>query len=115
MGRRSPMADILPSEEAKASNGESKTGEAAGEAAAPLTTAQRLAASNSAAAQAEILPDPYAKEAKHFTEVRVLNRDVRASVYRRIAEAHMSSLKPWSVELTYLYYDLMSILNGFTM
>ncbi|KAG0567867.1 hypothetical protein KC19_7G168000 [Ceratodon purpureus] len=77
MGRRSPMADILPSEEAKASNGESKTGEAAGEAAAPMTTAQRLAASNSAAAQAEILPDPYAKEAKHFTEVRVLNRDVR--------------------------------------
>jgi staphylococcal nuclease domain-containing protein 1 len=65
----------LPSEEAKASNGESKTGET--EAAAPMTTAQRLAASNSAAAQAEILPDPYAKEAKHFTDVRVLNRDVR--------------------------------------
>jgi hypothetical protein len=27
MGRRSPVADSLPSEEAKASNGESKTGE----------------------------------------------------------------------------------------
>jgi len=77
MGRRSPVADSLASEEAKASNGEPKTGDSAAEAPVPLTTAQRLAASNSAAAQAEILPDPYAKEAKHFTEVRVLNRDVR--------------------------------------
>jgi len=25
----------------------------------------------------EFLPDPYAKEAKHFTEIRVLNKDVR--------------------------------------
>ena len=83
MGRRSPIADSSNLEEAKTSNGESKNGEAAaaGEAAAPLTTAQRLAASNSAAAQAEILPDPYAKEAKHFTEVRVLNRDVRAPTF----------------------------------
>jgi staphylococcal nuclease domain-containing protein 1 len=86
MGRRSPVADSFPSEEAKPSNGESKSGEAAGEAAAPLTTAQRLAASNSAAAQAEILPDPYAKEAKHFTEVRVLNRDVRACACRQRSE-----------------------------
>lgn len=84
MGRRSHVADSLPSEEAKSSNGESKTGEAAGEPAAPMTTAQRLAASNSAAAHAEILPDPYAKEAKHFTEVRVLNRDVRARATKEI-------------------------------
>lgn len=77
MGRRSPVADTFAQEEAKSRGEESKTGEAGEEPAAPLTTAQRLAASNSAASHAEILPDPYAKEAKHFTEVRVLNRDVR--------------------------------------
>ena len=87
MGRRSPAAEGVASEEVKPSNGEAKAAE--GEAAAPMTTAQRLAASNSAAAQAEILPDPYAKEAKHFTEVRVLNRDVRDCGCRQIGEGWM--------------------------
>lgn len=74
MGRRPPASETLPvAEEVKAPNGEAK---AEGEAPAPLTTAQRLAASNNAASAAEILPDPYAKEAKHFTEVRTLHRDV---------------------------------------
>nr|CAL38976.1 TUDOR protein with multiple SNc domains [Picea abies] len=45
------------------------------ESSSSLTTAQRLAASTAVAN--EVLPDPYAKEAKHFTEIRVLNRDVR--------------------------------------
>jgi staphylococcal nuclease domain-containing protein 1 len=44
------------------------------ESSSSLTTAQRLAASTAVAN--EVLPDPYAKEAKHFTEIRVLNRDV---------------------------------------
>jgi staphylococcal nuclease domain-containing protein 1 len=44
------------------------------EAPAPLTTAQRLAA---AAVSTEIPPDRFGIEAKHFTETRVLNRDVR--------------------------------------
>lgn len=43
---------------------------------ATQTAAQKLAAANVAAANAEVPPDPYAREAKHFTEVRVLNRDV---------------------------------------
>ncbi|GLT83908.1 hypothetical protein SLE2022_021720 [Rubroshorea leprosula] len=42
---------------------------------APLTSAQRLAGSTGAGA--EVAPEPYALEAKHFTEFRVLNRDVR--------------------------------------
>ncbi|OIT07317.1 PREDICTED: ribonuclease TUDOR 1-like [Nicotiana attenuata] len=40
-----------------------------------LTSAQRLAASK--ASIAEVAPDPYGREAKHFTETRVLSRDVR--------------------------------------
>uniref|UniRef100_A0A2P2MH02 Ribonuclease n=2 Tax=Rhizophora mucronata TaxID=61149 RepID=A0A2P2MH02_RHIMU len=46
----------------------------ASEPRAPLTSAQRLAASTAAI---EVSPDPYGAEAKHFTEIRVLNRDVR--------------------------------------
>lgn len=40
-----------------------------------LTSAQRLAASK--ASIAEVAPDPYGREAKHFTETRVSSRDVR--------------------------------------
>ncbi|KAK9277828.1 hypothetical protein L1049_027384 [Liquidambar formosana] len=50
-------------------------GEASAEPRAPLTSAQRLAAS--AASSAEVAPDPFGREAKHFTELRVLNREVR--------------------------------------
>ncbi|GFS39452.1 TUDOR-SN protein 1 [Actinidia rufa] len=42
---------------------------------APLTSAQGLAAS--AGSTTEVAPDPFGREAKHFTEIRVLNRDVR--------------------------------------
>ncbi|CAA3011936.1 staphylococcal nuclease domain-containing 1-like [Olea europaea subsp. europaea] len=42
---------------------------------APLTSAQRLAASSTSAT--EVAPDPFGREAKHFTEIRVLNREVR--------------------------------------
>ncbi|CAN8256952.1 unnamed protein product [Cochlearia groenlandica] len=41
----------------------------------PLTSAQRLAAS--AASSVEVSSDPFAPEAKYFTEHRVLSRDVR--------------------------------------
>ncbi|KAI3684387.1 hypothetical protein L6452_33610 [Arctium lappa] len=40
----------------------------------PLMSAQRVTASS---AYNEVAPDPYGREAKHFTEIRVLNRDVR--------------------------------------
>ncbi|GBG64549.1 hypothetical protein CBR_g45244 [Chara braunii] len=66
---------------ATAGNG---TSSAAAAAAAPLTSAQRLSASMAAAASravsTEIEPDPFAREAKHFTECHVLNRDVRVVV-----------------------------------
>ena len=85
MGRRAPNESSTSIEAPKAVNGDSKTAEdgpSTSESpapAGPLTTAQRLAASNSAAASAEVAPDPYAREAKHFTEVRVLHRDVSCS------------------------------------
>ncbi|XP_059645186.1 ribonuclease TUDOR 1-like [Cornus florida] len=50
-------------------------GEASTEPRAPLTSAQRLAASSPTSI--EVSPDPFGREAKHFTEIRVLNRDVR--------------------------------------
>ncbi|KFK32264.1 hypothetical protein AALP_AA6G219700 [Arabis alpina] len=40
-------------------------------------SAQRLTASASAASSVEVTSDPFAMEAKYFTELRVLNRDVR--------------------------------------
>ncbi|KAE8661954.1 TUDOR-SN protein 1 isoform 2 [Hibiscus syriacus] len=52
-----------------------QNGDASAEPRASLTSAQRLSAS--AAASVEVSPDPFGPEAKHFTEVRCLNRDVR--------------------------------------
>ncbi|XP_019167393.1 PREDICTED: ribonuclease TUDOR 1-like [Ipomoea nil] len=71
MGRRATVetpveTEITPSE----ANGDSSA-----DPRAPLTSAQRLAAST--ASITEVAPDPYGREAKHFTEIRVLNRDVR--------------------------------------
>lgn len=70
MGRRAPVEPVaeseIPSDEVN--------GESSGETRAPLTSAQRLAASS--ATITEVAPDPFGREAKHFTEIRVLNRDV---------------------------------------
>lgn len=70
MGRRAPVEPVaeseIPSDEAN--------GESSGETRAPLTSAQRLAASSGTIT--EVAPDPFGREAKHFTEIRVLNRDV---------------------------------------
>lgn len=68
MGRRSAAPEVpTPSDVvSEDTNGEVET--------SSLTTAQRLAASTAAAA--EVPPDPCAREAKQFTELRVLNRDV---------------------------------------
>ncbi|KAI7986472.1 Ribonuclease TUDOR 1 [Camellia lanceoleosa] len=57
------------------SSSDEPNGEASAEPNAPLTSAQRLAASS--ASSTEVSPDPFGREAKHFTEIRVLNRDVR--------------------------------------
>nr|GMC95924.1 staphylococcal nuclease domain-containing protein 1-like [Ipomoea batatas] len=71
MGRRSTTDTAIATEvTAHEANGDSSA-----EPRAALTSAQRLAAS--AASITEVAPDPYGREAKHFTEIRVLNRDVR--------------------------------------
>lgn len=73
MGRRALNSDSQNStsnSEAEPIDSSSSSGSSGG----ALTSAQRLAAS---AAGVEVPPDPYAREAKHFTEVRALHRDVR--------------------------------------
>ncbi|XP_024969430.1 ribonuclease TUDOR 1-like [Cynara cardunculus var. scolymus] len=70
MGRRttqeSTIVTEVPSDE--------PNGEANAESRGPLTSAQRVTASST---YNEVAADPYGREAKHFTEIRVLNRDVR--------------------------------------
>ncbi|VAI01194.1 unnamed protein product [Triticum turgidum subsp. durum] len=75
MGRRPPNPTVVAEPEGT-TNG-TTNGDDSGEAPAPLTTAQRLAAST---ASTEVPPDRFGREAKHFTETRVLNRDVRIVV-----------------------------------
>ncbi|TVU29909.1 hypothetical protein EJB05_21500 [Eragrostis curvula] len=75
MGRRSSIPNVVAAETdgtADGANGEESEG-----TPAQLTTAQRLVAS---AAATEVPPDRFGREAKHFTETRVLNRDVRIVV-----------------------------------
>ncbi|KAJ4847923.1 Translin-1 [Turnera subulata] len=69
MGRRAAVEAVV---EADAPSNE--TNGDASEARAPLTSAQRLAASTAAT---EVAPDPFGLEAKHFTELRTLSREVR--------------------------------------
>ncbi|XVF49480.1 hypothetical protein PTKIN_Ptkin04bG0016200 [Pterospermum kingtungense] len=71
MGRRVATETVV---EADLTSDE-QNGDASSEPRAPLTSAQRLTASSAAAA--EVSPDPFGAEAKYFTEVRCLNRDVR--------------------------------------
>ncbi|KAI8544128.1 hypothetical protein RHMOL_Rhmol08G0271500 [Rhododendron molle] len=68
MGRRAaPETFVRPEMSSDDLNGESSV-----ESHAPLTSAQRLAGSST-----EVSPDSFGREAKHFTEIRVLNREVR--------------------------------------
>ncbi|KQJ97123.1 ribonuclease TUDOR 1 [Brachypodium distachyon] len=75
MGRRPPNPTVVAEVEGTADG--TTNGDDSVESPAPLTTAQRLAAS---AVSTEIPPDRFGREAKHFTETRVLNRDVRIVV-----------------------------------
>ncbi|KAF2577386.1 hypothetical protein F2Q68_00000205 [Brassica cretica] len=71
MGRRNTNGNVVETVPDESS------GDASGESSkAPLTSAQRLAAS-AAASSVEVSADPFAAEAKYFTEYRVLSRDVR--------------------------------------
>ncbi|KAJ6882657.1 hypothetical protein NC651_029052 [Populus alba x Populus x berolinensis] len=69
MGRRAAVETVAETE--TISN--ETNGDASG-ALAPLTSAQRLVASTT---PPEVAPDPFGMEAKYFTELRTLNRDVR--------------------------------------
>ncbi|KAL6972941.1 Translin-1 [Sarracenia purpurea var. burkii] len=71
MGRRAASETVIRND----ITSEESNGEASAESNVPLTSAQRLAASS--ASSIEVSPDPFGREAKHFTEIRVLNRDVR--------------------------------------
>ncbi|XP_062223212.1 ribonuclease TUDOR 1-like [Phragmites australis] len=74
MGRCSSVPTVVAETDGTAdgANGEDSEG-----TPAQLTTAQRLVAS---AASTEVPPDRFGREAKQFTETRVLNRDVRIVV-----------------------------------
>lgn len=71
MGRRQSTQEAVAEPDVTAA----PNGDASAETRGPLTSAQRLAAS--AASSIEVSSDPFAMEAKYFTELRVLNRDVR--------------------------------------
>ncbi|XP_034706766.1 ribonuclease TUDOR 1-like [Vitis riparia] len=71
MGRRGVTDSVFEPE----TSSDEPNGEVSAKIRVPLTSAQRVAASS--ASSTEIAPDPFGKEAKHFTETRVLNRDVR--------------------------------------
>ncbi|KAL4383252.1 hypothetical protein GQ457_15G007210 [Hibiscus cannabinus] len=73
MGRRAAAETVVET----GLNSDEQNRDASAEPRAPLTSAQRLSASATAAASVEVSPDPFGPEAKHFTEVRCLNRDVR--------------------------------------
>ncbi|KAF7834078.1 ribonuclease TUDOR 1-like [Senna tora] len=69
MGRKVATESVVETE----STVDETRGDVPVEPHAPLTSAQRLAVSTTA----ETAADPFAPEAKFFTEMRVLNRDVR--------------------------------------
>ncbi|XP_052175599.1 ribonuclease TUDOR 1-like [Diospyros lotus] len=71
MGRRAAPETVVGTE----MSSDEPTGEGSADPNVPLTSAQRLAASS--VSSVEVAPDPFGREAKHFTEIRVLNRDVR--------------------------------------
>ncbi|KAL8230450.1 hypothetical protein R6Q57_000228 [Mikania cordata] len=70
MGRKTTQEPIITNDVPSDEPNEETNAESRG----PLTSAQRIAASS---VFNEVSPDAFGKEAKHFTEIRVLNRDVR--------------------------------------
>lgn len=71
MGRRPITTETVPEPEITS---DTTNGDVSAEPRAPLTSAQRFAAST--ASTNETVAVPFALEAKYFTEIRVLNRDV---------------------------------------
>lgn len=81
MGRRTTQEPVVEPDVTSAPNGDGSA-----EPRGPLTSAQRLAASS--ASSVEVSSDPFAMEAKYFTELRVLNRDVR-SFYNKLTHMYL--------------------------
>ncbi|KAM7273402.1 hypothetical protein ACFE04_028066 [Oxalis oulophora] len=74
MGRRGTSETVVvPDVTTVGSNGA-----VGAESKGPLTSAQRLAVSSGSST--EVAADPFGPEAKHFTEIRTLNREVRIIV-----------------------------------
>ena len=70
MGRRTTQEPTIPIEvPSEETNGENNNSKSRG----PLTSTQRILASSGFN---EVSPGPYRREAKHFTKIRVQNRDV---------------------------------------
>uniref|UniRef100_A0A7C9CGD0 Ribonuclease n=2 Tax=Opuntia streptacantha TaxID=393608 RepID=A0A7C9CGD0_OPUST len=75
-GIQSPSMGRKPAAETGAQADQSsnqQNGETAAEPRGQMTSAQRVAVVDST----EVAPEPFGREAKHFTETRVLHRDVR--------------------------------------
>lgn len=75
-GIQSPSMGRKPATETVAQadpSSHEQNGETAAEPRGQMTSAQKVAAVDST----EVAPDPFGREAKHFTETRVLHRDVR--------------------------------------
>lgn len=70
MGRRAAADTVVDVD-----NNTETNGDASAEPRGPLTSAQRIAASTAASNE---VADPFAAEAKYFTEIRTLNRDVNS-------------------------------------
>ncbi|KAF7833593.1 ribonuclease TUDOR 1-like [Senna tora] len=79
MGRRAALEAAIETELTADDTNE----DVPGEPRAPLTSAQRLAVS---AFAAETAADPFAHDAKFFTEMRVLNRHVRIVLEGKVVE-----------------------------
>ncbi|GFZ07903.1 TUDOR-SN protein 1 [Actinidia rufa] len=71
MGRRVALETVVVAERTS----DVPNDEASASPRATLTSAQRVAASS--ASSIEVSPEPFGREAKHFTEIRALNREVR--------------------------------------
>ena len=101
MGRRPPNPTVVA--EAEGTAEDTTNGVDSVEAPAPLTTAQRLAASS--AVSSEVPPDRFGRQAKHFTETRVLNRDVSHLFF----QFYIPSLESTFIIFSSVFYFYFSV------
>ena len=98
MGRR-PLPTAAPSAPAAAA--------ADGEGAAPAaaTTAASIAAAAGAPSSAEAQPEPFAREAKYFAELRCLNREVKLTLegVSQVGALPVAGLGWWICEVVGLH------------